>query len=279
MERHLPPNLMQRAITAVGLIAFVMVMMYFGGAVFGIAAMLCISIAIYEEFQALKACHRIVAWPTWAGLALGVPLTLTLGIRVILGVMMAICLTTMLVIMFRKEPRLTDIIMSLLPLCTIALPGMCMIAVAMVWPKGLQVILLCLIFAVPVVCDTFAYFIGSRVGGPKLCPEISPKKTQSGAIGGMLGAVLASMLVCAGASAWLDPATRALCPTWWGFLLLGLIGGVASQLGDLFASMVKRHCGIKDFSNLFPGHGGMLDRLDSILFMAVIIMCYRLYII
>ena len=58
--------------------------------------------------------------------------------------------------------------------------------------------------------------------------------------------------------------------------LLGLVGGVAGQMGDLFASLVKRHCGIKDFSNLFPGHGGMLDRLDSILFMAVVMICYRL---
>ena len=59
-------------------------------------------------------------------------------------------------------------------------------------------------------------------------------------------------------------------------MLLGLIGGVAGQIGDLFASLIKRHCGIKDFSNLFPGHGGMLDRLDSVIFMAVIIFCYRM---
>ena len=63
---------------------------------------------------------------------------------------------------------------------------------------------------------------------------------------------------------------------WWQYALLGLVGGVAGQMGDLFASLVKRHCGIKDFSNLFPGHGGMLDRLDSILFMAVVMICYRL---
>ena len=59
-------------------------------------------------------------------------------------------------------------------------------------------------------------------------------------------------------------------------LVCALVGGVAGQMGDLFASLVKRHCGIKDFSNLFPGHGGMLDRLDSILFMAVVMICYRL---
>lgn len=69
-----------------------------------------------------------------------------------------------------------------------------------------------------------------------------------------------------------------MLPTWWEYLLIGLIGGVAGQMGDLFASMVKRHCGIKDFSNLFPGHGGMMDRLDSILFMAVVMFCFYLLI-
>ena len=65
-------------------------------------------------------------------------------------------------------------------------------------------------------------------------------------------------------------------PPLWAFGLLGLVAGGLSQIGDLVASLVKRHCGIKDFANLFPGHGGMLDRMDSILFMALIMMCYRL---
>ena len=62
------------------------------------------------------------------------------------------------------------------------------------------------------------------------------------------------------------------------YLVLGLLGGFVGQMGDLFASLVKRHCGLKDYSNLFPGHGGMLDRLDSVLFMAVLMYCYLLFI-
>jgi phosphatidate cytidylyltransferase len=74
-----------------------------------------------------------------------------------------------------------------------------------------------------------------------------------------------------------NEATLARLPAWWEYLLLGLFGGVVGQMGDLFASLVKRHSGLKDFSDLFPGHGGMLDRLDSVLFMAVLMYCYRLF--
>ena len=63
-------------------------------------------------------------------------------------------------------------------------------------------------------------------------------------------------------------------PPLWHFPLLGLLGGLAGQMGDLFASLIKRHCGIKDFSNIFPGHGGMMDRLDSVYWATVVIYVY-----
>ena len=135
--------------------------------------------------------------------------------------------------------------------------------------------LLFLVFAVPSIGDIFALLVGRSVGGPKLCPAVSPNKTISGAIGGLLGSLIAALLV--GLIAWIFAVqSRAVLPAWWHYVLLGLIGGAVGQLGDLFASLIKRHCGLKDFSNLFPGHGGMLDRLDSVIFMAVIIFCYRM---
>lgn len=270
----------QRVTTGLGLIAILMVLMYFGGAVMGVTAMICICFAVYEEYRALsRAGHRPVSWPTWAGMAISVPLVVVFGANVILPILMSICLVTLICVTFRDEPKLEDVLMSVLPLTTVVLPGLCIIGLALVRPKELQVVLLSLVFAVPVVCDTLAFFVGSRVRGPKLCPTVSPNKTISGAIGGMVGAMLAAVLVGLIAHGVCGADIQPMLPRWWEYALMGLLGGVAGQMGDLFASMVKRHCGIKDFSNLFPGHGGMLDRLDSILFMAVVVFCFRLLII
>ncbi len=269
----------QRVVTAIGLIAFLLVLMYFGGVVMGVAAMICLCFAVHEEYHALYlAGHRPVSWPTWVGMAACVPLVVIFGSRVLLPILMTICMVTLICVVFRDDPKIEDVLMSVLPLTTVVLPGMCIIALAQLQPKSLQVVMLSLMFATPVMADTCAFFVGSRVRGPKLCPQVSPNKTISGAIAGMVGAVATAMLICLIASCACTPEVVAVLPTWWEYLLIGLIGGVAGQMGDLFASMVKRHCGIKDFSNLFPGHGGMMDRLDSILFMAVVMFCFYLLI-
>ena len=95
--------------------------------------------------------------------------------------------------------------------------------------------------------------------------------SDRGVLAGLLGSLFFSMLMCGIFSFFCT------VPPLWHFMVLGVICGVAGQVGDLFASLIKRHCNIKDFSNLFPGHGGMLDRLDSVLFMAIIIFCYRIF--
>lgn len=106
--------------------------------------------------------------------------------------------------------------------------------------------------------DTFAYFAGVAFGKNKLIPEISPKKTIEGAIGGVLGSILLTVMF-----AWYFGEESVIY-----FIPLAIIGSVVSQLGDLFASAIKREFGIKDYGNLIPGHGGILDRFDSILFTA-----------
>lgn len=129
---------------------------------------------------------------------------------------------------------------------------------------------------VPIMTDTMAYFVGVTFKGRKLCPNISPKKTISGAIGGVVGGIIGAMLVyvlfdvtCVFVNfnnVGLMKISDSLLSSAFIYLTFGLVGGALSELGDLGASWIKRKAGIKDFGRLFPGHGGMMDRLDSIIF-------------
>ena len=103
--------------------------------------------------------------------------------------------------------------------------------------------------------DTFAYFVGKTWGRHPLCPTLSPGKTVEGSIGGLVGALTVGVLF----------GTWVHLPVQHGFAV-GAIAGVVGQVGDLFESALKREIGIKDFGRLMPGHGGMLDRADSLLF-------------
>ena len=120
-----------------------------------------------------------------------------------------------------------------------------------------------LLFNFACVTDIGAYFVGSFLGKHKLAPEISPKKTIEGAVGGVVCAVLGTVITCLVFGAILDTDIN--------ILLLALVTPVFSILGmfgDLFASVIKRYFGIKDYGNIMPGHGGVLDRTDSILLIA-----------
>lgn len=119
--------------------------------------------------------------------------------------------------------------------------------------------------------DTGAYFTGRALKGPKLIPSVSPAKTVSGAIGGMLLTVVASYAFM---HLLLKPRAQ-LAFTPWGLLVFGVGVSVAAQLGDLAESLFKREAGVKDSGTLLPGHGGALDRFDSLFF--VLPVAYVLY--
>ena len=130
-----------------------------------------------------------------------------------------------------------------------------------------DILYLVYIVLVTMLTDTFAYFTGYFIGKHKLCEKISPKKTWEGAIGGtVIGAGVASCFYIVV----LNPSINV-------FAVIGItiLLSVVGQFGDLFFSSIKRHFGVKDYSNLIPGHGGILDRLDSIIF---VILTYVLFI-
>lgn len=124
-----------------------------------------------------------------------------------------------------------------------------------------------------VVCafltDTCAYFTGKAIGRHKLCPALSPNKTIEGAIGGIVGCGLSCMLF-----GLIIKSGFSVDVNFVKLFFLGLICSVGAQLGDISASCIKRQYGIKDYGNLFPGHGGVLDRCDSIIFVAPLLLFY-----
>lgn len=140
-----------------------------------------------------------------------------------------------------------------------------------------------LIFISAWSCDTFAYFSGRFFGRHKLIPHVSPNKTVEGAIGGVIGSMLCCTvyLIIAKNLTYLSPVygveeMNITFITAVG-LSLGMIGGVFSQLGDLVASSIKRDTGIKDFGWIFPGHGGFMDRFDSVMYIAPIVLIYLVF--
>ncbi len=125
-----------------------------------------------------------------------------------------------------------------------------------------------LLFAVSPLCDTLAFFTGILFKGEKLCPAVSPKKTISGAIGGLLGGTLGGILVYAVLNAQNNVVYRGSVSPYLFFALVGFVAAALTEIGDLAESYIKRRVGVKDSGVIFPGHGGMLDRVDGMSFAA-----------
>lgn len=115
-------------------------------------------------------------------------------------------------------------------------------------------------------CDTFAYFTGLALGRHKLAPKVSPKKTVEGAVGGLAGNMLCALLFAWVMNRWFGSAVP-----YGAIALLGLFCGVVAQIGDLSFSLIKREFGIKDYGHIFLAHGGVLDRFDSVIFVAPVL--------
>ncbi len=134
-------------------------------------------------------------------------------------------------------------------------------------------IMLILAFVISPISDTFAYFVGTLIGGKKLCPRLSPKKTWSGAIGGTIGGIISSILVYF----IFRPVVDASSPVMF-FLLLGVVASIVNIFGDLFESFIKRKVDIKDMGKIMPGHGGVLDRIDGTMFVMLVIYIMFLFV-
>lgn len=273
--------MLKRAVTAIVLVGYAFAMLYLGTAVhYGFLDALIMSFAFvgtYEIYHTFRKSEYKNSWGAPLLLCVAIyPLWYFLGYKgILIALSLSICLA-LAVFTFKAEMELKDLLATIFSLIyPMALVSLAF-ALSREFPCGGTFAISFAIF-LPVFSDTFAYLVGSTLGKRKLCPSISPKKTVAGAIGGLLGSVLCAVtffllfdlyaVIPVGYVTFSDSvAVRAVV-----FVVLGIVGGVLAEIGDLAASRIKRTMNIKDFGNIFPGHGGVLDRLDSIMFTLVML--------
>jgi phosphatidate cytidylyltransferase len=147
----------------------------------------------------------------------------------------------------------------------VAFLGSYLVALRAIPTPGLAAKLLTVLLAIVMVGDSAAYYTGSTLGRHKLAPRVSPGKTIEGSVGGLVGSVAAAI-----ASRYVFFEELPLADA----VVLGLVVGIVGQLGDLVESLLKRGSNVKDAASILPGHGGFLDRLDSILLNAPLVYYY-----
>ncbi len=145
---------------------------------------------------------------------------------------------------------------------------------------AVSLFLLVYAFALPAIVDTFAMLTGALLKGKKLCPKISPKKTISGAIGGVVWGAIGSVALYFIFNS-IEPYAfifNIINLSWWHVLIAGIISSILCQAGDLFESFLKRKANVKDSGSVLPGHGGILDRIDSHIINAFVVFVFMLVI-
>jgi phosphatidate cytidylyltransferase len=197
--------------------------------------------------------------------------------KIIIPTIVVLLTTMMITSLFESKTSedfakvLNSVAATLLGVCYVVLLASFLIAIkftANPYPKSSQ--LLSLFFLIIVASDTGAYYVGKNLGKNKLVPLISPGKTIEGSIGGLLGAITAGLVTRYTFFPQL-PLHHVL--------ILAVVMNIISQMGDLFESLLKRGAGAKDAASIIPGHGGLLDRLDSVLFNAPILYYYFLFLL
>ena len=270
-----------RIITAlVGIVVLILVLFTFDTSVFNLVVAGISLLAMHEVYAALG--FERTDWPLYAVL---VPYTLIVMLSTYQHIRALVMVASFLVVLFYSiylvvrngvvsYQKVSGLLLfsGIIMFCFYSLIFLKkLLPVAEYGYDAVFFILLILCFAWG--GDTCAYFAGRAFGKHKLCPVVSPKKTVEGAIGGVLGTMVfgvAATLIYSAAADRMEIFTQSNIGVSM-FVVIALLGIVAAVLGiygDLFASVVKRQCGIKDYGIIFPGHGGILDRFDSVMFIA-----------
>lgn len=273
--------MIKRIITAVVALAVFVCVLLLPPACFTVALGAVILFMLYECYNATKADFSMMVLGFFSALVYMASVYVikmypgynAANLLVIVGIFTVIALNMAMVVAKHGKRSYKDVLSNAFLTMYVVLSMGC------VWAekKNFGIVGMLVPFICAWSCDTFAYFTGRFFGKHKLIPHVSPNKTVEGSIGGIVGA----MIICFAYFLILKNA-MAIDGTQWDNLLLqgvvyGGIGGALSQLGDLVASAIKRDTGIKDFGSVFPGHGGFMDRFDSVMYIAPImlgLMCF-----
>lgn len=272
-----------RALSSIGVVLVGLLPAFVGGVVFAAVYGLLLLIAYRELTRILCVADSAIAWSGYPLISLGValPLWLTgsgwfqllMGLTLLLPITIALCLPLV-------SGRLNELTASIFAAFYLVLPAFAFVSIrmsngrvsagwltrwadgwALGWaghPRGLGWFLTALL--VTWLSDTGAYLVGRSLGRHPLAPRVSPKKTVEGAIGSLIAAAITAAVCVSAFGLGLHPFVAAL---------LGIVLAAAGIAGDLTESLIKRQAGVKDSGHLIPGHGGMLDRVDALLFVGV----------
>lgn len=248
-------DLKKRVITAIIGLIIVITVLFKGGIFLELAVLLASLISVLELNQAIKKINVKLNLISILFGILSLYILEVLNLNIFISLIIVFFVATIYFI-FDKKTTLID-------------TGLTIMAYIYI-PMNLNLLtelyrtpFLYLVFIIAFSTDTFAYLIGSKFGTIKLLESVSPKKSVEGFVGGIIGCLICSILYLKYVNYNLNLIS----------IIFIVLASILGQLGDLFASKIKRICEIKDYSNLLPGHGGMLDRLDSLLFITPLIYC------
>ncbi len=252
----------KRVLTAVFLVIFFAAIVIFRNTVLPPAAVALVSaISAYEALRAYKLSKNI--WMMTAGIvyAAAFPFIYEYAPQSarIVALWVIVCIFLLSAILLHKQCSMGQNIPALFLIVAISWTLMLFIDILRIEQGVAKGLFVCL---TAWLTDTFAHLVGSQFGKHKLAPTISKNKTVEGAVSGLVGGLLCGI----GFGLYMN-LQEGIAANYVLTGLFGIVGSVLGQFGDLIASKIKRECGIKDFGTILPGHGGVIDRIDSMLFL------------
>ena len=253
-----------RLISGIVLVLIALVVVGSGGMILFAATVAISMIGLFELYRVMKIQKNVIGIAGYLTVVSYYGLLWFHGEQYMMLMSIAFLMILMTIYVFTFPKYKTEEV-------TVAFFGVFYVAVMLSYLYQVRVMadgkyLVWLIFLSSWGCDTCAYCVGMLIGKHKMAPKLSPKKSVEGGIGGIAGAALIAVLYALAINHWGNAGVSVAS-----FAIIGAAGGAISQIGDLAASAIKRNHDIKDYGKLIPGHGGILDRFDSIIFTAPII--------